>query len=299
MRATNCTQVRWGIEDFRIRFGRDPEGMWLPETAVDLETLDILAEHGIKFTVLAPSQAQAPWMAKTSAEAAHRPHARLSPEACPPGAASRCSFTTARSPARWLSRACSQTASASPSACWTPSPISAIGPQLAHIATDGETYGHHHAYGDMALAYALEHIESKGWRSSPITPNIWSAIRPRTTSRSWKIPPGAACTASDAGATTAAAIRAATPAGIRSGARRCARLWTGCATRSRPFMRSTAARFLQGSLGRARRIYPRHSGPFRREPKPVRRLPFPAQESPPARTASRSGNCSSCSATPC
>ena len=51
------TQVRWGIRDFEPRFGRRPEGMWLPETAVDIETLEILAEHGIRFTILAPHQA--------------------------------------------------------------------------------------------------------------------------------------------------------------------------------------------------------------------------------------------------
>ncbi|TMJ12012.1 MAG: glycoside hydrolase, partial [Bacillati bacterium ANGP1] len=51
------TQVAWGIADFRARFGRDPEGMWLPETAVDTETLEVLAAHGIRFTILAPRQA--------------------------------------------------------------------------------------------------------------------------------------------------------------------------------------------------------------------------------------------------
>ncbi|HKJ67341.1 MAG TPA: glycoside hydrolase, partial [bacterium] len=51
------SQVYWGIEDFRSRFGREPEGMWLPETAVDLETLEVLAEFGIRFTVLSPYQA--------------------------------------------------------------------------------------------------------------------------------------------------------------------------------------------------------------------------------------------------
>ncbi len=52
-------QVRWGIADFEHRFGRKPEGMWLAETAVDTETLEVLAEHGILFTVLAPNQCAA------------------------------------------------------------------------------------------------------------------------------------------------------------------------------------------------------------------------------------------------
>ena len=52
------TQVRWGIRDFQNRFGRKPEGLWLPETAVDLDSLDILAEEGISFTILAPHQAR-------------------------------------------------------------------------------------------------------------------------------------------------------------------------------------------------------------------------------------------------
>src|SRR3989442_971990 len=52
------TEVRWGIADFRRRFGREPEGMWLPETAVDDETLDVLAVEGIRFTILAPHQVE-------------------------------------------------------------------------------------------------------------------------------------------------------------------------------------------------------------------------------------------------
>jgi hypothetical protein len=52
------TQIVWGIADFQHRFGRMPEGMWLPETAADLETLSILAEEGIQFTILAPWQAE-------------------------------------------------------------------------------------------------------------------------------------------------------------------------------------------------------------------------------------------------
>jgi alpha-amylase/alpha-mannosidase (GH57 family) len=57
IRRDKVTQVKWGIRDFEHRFGRRPEGMWLPETAVDTETLEVLAENGIKFTILAPRQA--------------------------------------------------------------------------------------------------------------------------------------------------------------------------------------------------------------------------------------------------
>ena len=58
-RRDKQTQVIWGIRDFYHRFGRFPEGMWLSEAAVDIETLEILAENGIKFTILAPGQARA------------------------------------------------------------------------------------------------------------------------------------------------------------------------------------------------------------------------------------------------
>src|SRR5574341_2333353 len=56
-RRDRITQIRWGIGDFERRFKRAPEGMWLPETAVDLETLELLASHGMRFTILAPHQA--------------------------------------------------------------------------------------------------------------------------------------------------------------------------------------------------------------------------------------------------
>src|SRR5262249_5389351 len=56
-RRDKVTQVVWGVRDFEHRFHRSPEGMWLPETAVDLETLEVLALHGIRFTILSPYQA--------------------------------------------------------------------------------------------------------------------------------------------------------------------------------------------------------------------------------------------------
>jgi alpha-amylase/alpha-mannosidase (GH57 family) len=56
-RQDKYTQILWGVRDFEKRFGRHPEGMWLPETAVDLQTLEVLTELGIKFTILSPYQA--------------------------------------------------------------------------------------------------------------------------------------------------------------------------------------------------------------------------------------------------
>src|SRR3984893_2185821 len=57
-RRDKATQVKWGIADFAHRFKRRPEGMWMPETAVDTETLEVLAENGILYTILAPRQAK-------------------------------------------------------------------------------------------------------------------------------------------------------------------------------------------------------------------------------------------------
>ena len=50
------TQIIWGIKDFEYRFGRKPEGLWLPETAVDLESLDLMAQHGISFANSPPGR---------------------------------------------------------------------------------------------------------------------------------------------------------------------------------------------------------------------------------------------------
>src|SRR5256885_17000879 len=57
IRRYKVTQLRWGLEDFRGRFGREPEGCGLPEPPADNETLEVLAEAGLRFTILAPHQA--------------------------------------------------------------------------------------------------------------------------------------------------------------------------------------------------------------------------------------------------
>jgi alpha-amylase/alpha-mannosidase (GH57 family) len=154
------TQVIWGIEDFRFRFGRDPEGMWLPETAVDLETLDLLAQHGIKFTILAPSQAKS--VDGTDVTGQRIDPARPYRQKLPSGSSIDLFFYDGP-----VSQAVAFERLLDNGERFASRLLDALsdqrtGPQLAHIATDGETYGHHHPFGDMALAYALDHIEAGG-----------------------------------------------------------------------------------------------------------------------------------------
>ncbi|MFH1724312.1 MAG: DUF3536 domain-containing protein [Elusimicrobiota bacterium] len=157
------TQVLWGMEDFRRRFGRDPEGMWLPETAADLETLDILAENGIRFTVLAPRQA------KRVRKIGRRGWQDVGEGLIDPRRAYLCRLPSGREIALFFyDGAIAQDlafgdllANGETYASRLLAPLDADG-DISHVATDGETYGHHHAFGDMALAYCLHHIESGG-----------------------------------------------------------------------------------------------------------------------------------------
>ena len=159
------TQVLWGIRDFQHRFGRDPEGMWLPETGVDLETLEILAELGIRFTILAPRQAQrtrningGEWQ-------------DVSGERIDPSMAYTLPLPSGRTIAIFfyngpLSRAVAFERILKDGEGFARRLVEGFSdertwPQLTHIATDGETYGHHHRFGDMALAFALNYIETK------------------------------------------------------------------------------------------------------------------------------------------
>ncbi len=163
-RRDKQTQVVWGIRDFEKRFGREPEGMWLAETAVDVETLEVLAEHDIRFTVLAPTQAQHERRVGTTkfknVEGGKIDPTR--PYICklPSGRTINLFFYDGP-----ISRAVAFEGLLSNGETFANRLISGFAdnrrwPQLMHIATDGETYGHHHAKGDMALAYALHHIES-------------------------------------------------------------------------------------------------------------------------------------------
>lgn len=158
------TQIYWGIQDFSYRFGRKPEGMWLPETAVDLETLDIMAELGILFTILAPRQV------RSSRPLGKQEWLDVSEGRIDPTMAYSCSLPSGRSIAIFCYDGPISHSLAFESLLFSGEALAdrlAGGfsddrswPQLVNIATDGESYGHHHESGDMALAYALHHIET-------------------------------------------------------------------------------------------------------------------------------------------
>jgi len=158
------TQVLWGIRDFEHRFGRAPEGMWLSETAADTETLDLLAECGLKFTILSPFQASRmremgkrnwrdvnggqidptrPYLVKLRSGRTITVFFYDGPVS--QAIAFEQLLTSGEKFAQRLTGAFDDGRQ------WD---------QLVNIATDGESYGHHHRQGEMALAYALHHIET-------------------------------------------------------------------------------------------------------------------------------------------
>ncbi|HEY0308687.1 MAG TPA: DUF3536 domain-containing protein [Acidobacteriaceae bacterium] len=182
------TQIRWGIADFEHRFNRKPEGMWLAETAVNRKVLDLLAQEGIKFTILAPAQCA---------------RIRRKPDADDPAAASTAGTMAEAEETGWVG---TPDATVDPTHPYTvqldegrsiavffydgpasraiafegllnsgenfanrlaadfhdemnpehPEPA-----ELAHVATDGESYGHHHKHGEMALSYALHYVQDQ------------------------------------------------------------------------------------------------------------------------------------------
>ena len=158
------TQVYWGIKDFQERFGRYPEGMWLPETAVDYQTLETLAELGIKYTILAPHQAAmvrkietgASWQEVKDGSINFRQSYLCS---LPSGKtiniffyngalAHDVSFGNLLRNGEKFAKKLIENFSENES-----------NPEIVHIATDGETFGHHHRFGDMALSFCLDYIE--------------------------------------------------------------------------------------------------------------------------------------------
>ena len=165
-RRDKHTQTIWGIRDFEYRFGRMPEGMWLPETAVDMETLEVLVNHGVKFTILSPRQAR-----KVRPLEGLVQWQDVSDERIDPTKPYACILPSGRSIAVFFydgptSQDISFGGLLNNGEVFARRLVSLFRsdrpwPQIAHVATDGETYGHHHRFGDMALSYALHYIESK------------------------------------------------------------------------------------------------------------------------------------------
>lgn len=157
------TQVKWGIRDFEARFKRQPEGMWLPETAVDTETLEVLAENGIKFTILA--QHQAAKVRKIGDEK----WTDVDGSKIDPRRAYLCRLPSGKTIALFfidkmiandmafgrLLESGEDFAKRIAGAFGDISDDAAI----ISLATDGEMYGHHHVHGDMALAYCFDYLE--------------------------------------------------------------------------------------------------------------------------------------------
>jgi alpha-amylase/alpha-mannosidase (GH57 family) len=162
------TQIRWGIADYQYHYGHAPEGMWLAETAADTDTLELLAQHGIKFTVLAPHQCRRirPIRDNWGPEEGWSDTANASVDTTHPylvhfdsgvslavffydGPASRAiAFEGLLNSGEAFANRLRAGFRDTPQ------------PQLVHVATDGESYGHHHKHGEMALAYALRLLES-------------------------------------------------------------------------------------------------------------------------------------------
>ena len=184
-RRDKVTEVRWGLADFRRRFGRDAEGFWLPETAVDEETLVVLAEEGVRFTILAPQQAENTNLSGGPLRFAAGGSRELAVFAYDGSLAHDAAFARLLDDGHELARRLSPAESAGHS----------VGKyvRITSLAIDGETFGHHRKFGEMALARAtavlrgqrhtlLENYASVLSRVAPaealrlIEPSSWSCV---------------------------------------------------------------------------------------------------------------------------
>ena len=172
------TQVRWGIADFRKRFHRDPEGMWLAETAIDQDTLRVLIQEGIKFTIVAPSQVQRCRQLATADQPAGDWH-EVGGGQIDPTRPYRCFIPDLPAGQNYIDifvydGPMSGDMGFSDILQSSQSFADRIGQairgerkdaQLISVATDGETFGHHRNGAERALAYALQHeFIDRGWK---------------------------------------------------------------------------------------------------------------------------------------
>ncbi len=195
-RRDKRTQVLWGLAHFRRTYGREAEGMWLPETAADGETLDVLAEAGVRFTVLAPWQLtaarpgpEAAWVEHIRPEDLGRPYRYPTPS----GREIALFFYDAEVAREVAFERLLESGDGFASRLIAGARARPDEAPLLHMATDGETYGHHHRFGEMALAYALRRLDQTPevevtnyaaflsrfpptWEARVLEPGSWSCM---------------------------------------------------------------------------------------------------------------------------
>ena len=184
------TQIRWGIAEFEHRFGRKPQGMWLPETAVNMETLSVLADHGIEFTILAPWQAQDDNLDVTEPYRVFLPHGReITIFFYHAGMSGGISFNPE------LTVNADNFANESLAASFRSEKTQREEPQLILLASDRELYGHHQPMREYFLKHLVDGASSQ-LGLTPTYPGLWlkthparrvTAIRENT---SWSCPHG-------------------------------------------------------------------------------------------------------------
>lgn len=160
------TLVRWGIAEFEHRFGRRPEGMWLPETAVDAATLETLAAHDLAFTVVAPHQVA------TTDGSPRRPDEPLSIRLASGRSVSVFAYDGALAHGVAFG---GLLADGERLAAEIVGGVEQGHGRLRSFATDAETFGHHHVFGEMGLAWALRRVEVTGHEVVPYA--AWLARR--------------------------------------------------------------------------------------------------------------------------
>ena len=162
------TQIRWGIADYQNSFGARPEGMWLPETAADNATLEALAANGIRFTVLAPHQCKRIRALRKDGDKTESPWTETPDATVDTTRPYLVRFASGLSLAVFFYNGPAARAIAFEGLLNSGDNFVARlkagfkdgpQPQLVHVATDGESYGHHHKHGEMALAYAMRLLE--------------------------------------------------------------------------------------------------------------------------------------------
>jgi alpha-amylase/alpha-mannosidase (GH57 family) len=203
------TQIRWGKEDFRSRFGRDPEGMWLAETAVDYATLEALVAEGIKFIILAPSQAERCRLITTEKQPVSQ-WVEVGGGQIDPTRPYRCylkgtgdTYTAQPTPQTpyidifFYDGPISRDMGFSDVLFNSQHLVGRLGQairgdhrpaQLISVATDGETFGHHKGGTEKTLAYAFrQEFANRGWTVTnfahylSISPPVWEVeLKPVT-----------------------------------------------------------------------------------------------------------------------